>query len=253
VPEELESVYRKRARRYDAGVRAQALLGFRQRAIHAVARRLLDAPEGGTVADLGCGTGLNLPALSAAVGPDGLVFGVDASQDMLARARVRVQDLGLENVELKHADIRNVKLPRPLDGALFSFVLQFLPDARPVLERTLDAVRPGGRTVSCDLEPPSWFAPAVLTIAGRYGHNRTTLARRPRRVLAALGEDVQTERRFAGMVAVTRVLRAAQVPASPAPGATPPAVAAASVDSAAPAKGRARQGEGRAAGGEVGH
>ena len=44
--------------------------------------------------DLGCGTGLNFPALAAAVGSEGLVVGVDRSIDMLAMARRRIADRG---------------------------------------------------------------------------------------------------------------------------------------------------------------
>ncbi|MCG6970554.1 MAG: methyltransferase domain-containing protein [Gammaproteobacteria bacterium] len=45
---------------------------------------------GGTVVDLGCGTGLNFPLLQQAVGPVGRVISVDLSAEMLARAGKRV-------------------------------------------------------------------------------------------------------------------------------------------------------------------
>jgi SAM-dependent methyltransferase len=46
----------------------------------------LALPRGGTVLDAGCGTGRGAEALRAAVGPAGLVIGVDVTTEMLAVA-----------------------------------------------------------------------------------------------------------------------------------------------------------------------
>lgn len=46
---------------------------------------------GDRVLDVGCGTGLSLPLLVAAVGAQGQVVGVEPSEPMLAQARLRVQ------------------------------------------------------------------------------------------------------------------------------------------------------------------
>jgi SAM-dependent methyltransferase len=43
--------------------------------------------QGATVLDVGCGAGRALPDLDAAVGPDGLVLGVDVTDEMLREAR----------------------------------------------------------------------------------------------------------------------------------------------------------------------
>jgi ubiquinone/menaquinone biosynthesis C-methylase UbiE len=45
---------------------------YRRRAVEALALR-----PGEAVLDVGCGTGLNLPALCARVGPRGRVIGID--------------------------------------------------------------------------------------------------------------------------------------------------------------------------------
>jgi SAM-dependent methyltransferase len=47
----------------------------------------LDIRRGATVVDVGCGAGRALPDLEAAVGPDGLVVGVDVTPEMLVEAR----------------------------------------------------------------------------------------------------------------------------------------------------------------------
>ena len=75
--------YRRRAAVYDF-----ELALFEPLRREAVARLALQPGE--TVVDLGCGTGLSLPLLRAAVGATGHVVGIEQSPDMLARARRRV-------------------------------------------------------------------------------------------------------------------------------------------------------------------
>lgn len=52
---------------------------------------LLDLQPENTVVDLGCGTGINLPVLAAAVSDHGHIVGVDLSAGMLEQARVTVR------------------------------------------------------------------------------------------------------------------------------------------------------------------
>ncbi len=84
-------------RRYGAGARwCDVLSGERwvYGAGRAAGIELFAPSRGDIVVDLGCGTGLNFPALAAAVGREGLVVGVDRSAEMLAMARRRVADRG---------------------------------------------------------------------------------------------------------------------------------------------------------------
>src|SRR5215218_6409052 len=70
-----------------------------------VARRTLESLAlafGQRVLEVGCGTGVFLPLLAAAVGIDGNVVGVDHSPDFVAQARERVAALGIaETVEVR--------------------------------------------------------------------------------------------------------------------------------------------------------
>jgi SAM-dependent methyltransferase len=56
---------------------------------------------GARVADVGCGPGAMLPALSAAVGPDGRVTAVDADPEAVAAARALVAAASLGNVAVR--------------------------------------------------------------------------------------------------------------------------------------------------------
>jgi len=81
----VQRLYDRVAPAYDAAAWAFRPLGARRLQEQAV--DLLDLHPGDTVVDLGCGTGVNLPALANAVGEHGHVVGVDLSSGMLVRAR----------------------------------------------------------------------------------------------------------------------------------------------------------------------
>lgn len=100
----------------------------------------LDLRPGQTVVDLGCGTGLNLPRLAAAVGPTGRVVGIDANAGMLAVARARVRRAGWRSVRLLRGDAADLLTLFPdaglptgaVDAVVATFVLSLLDDDAPV-------------------------------------------------------------------------------------------------------------------------
>lgn len=71
---------------------------------------LLDCRPGDTVVDLGVGTGYFVPYLSAAVGEQGTVVGLDISEQTVELVRSRAETEGLGNVQ--------VRTVRPDDPAL---------------------------------------------------------------------------------------------------------------------------------------
>ena len=109
---------------------------------------LLAAAEvtfGDSILDIGSGTGQ--PALAAAtlVGPNGHVLGIDQAADMLAIARRRSKDLGLDNTEFSEMDAEFLELPPgSVDAAISRWSLMFLPDAPRALRSVHTALRPGG-------------------------------------------------------------------------------------------------------------
>jgi trans-aconitate 2-methyltransferase len=90
------------------------------------------------VVDLGCGPG-NSTALLVERFPQSEVTGLDSSPDMLRKAHER-----LPQCEFIQADI-GTWMPQPNTDLIFSnAVLQWLPDHRPVMQRLLEALPPGG-------------------------------------------------------------------------------------------------------------
>ena len=154
--DEARALYDRLAPAYDLVAGAYALLGARR--LHRRAVRALGLRPGDTVVSLGCGTGLNLEALTRAVGPAGRVVGVDLSAGMLDQAQARVRRHGLANVELVQGDVRSFRFPEPLGGVLAVFALEMVPGYDGVIERAVAALRPGGRIAVSGLRRPRRLA-----------------------------------------------------------------------------------------------
>lgn len=105
-------------------------------------------PAGITIADLGTGTGLMLPFLSA-MGDH--VYAIDHSARMLDRARKRCRELGLDNVTFVQRRIEALSdhLP-PCDALLLHFVLHQIARPQALLRQATQFLSPGGRLVIVD-------------------------------------------------------------------------------------------------------
>lgn len=100
---------------------------------------------GGRILEVGVGTGISLPGY----GRGNRVVGVDISRPMLAKARRRVETLGLDHVEaIEVMDAESLDFP---DESFDVVVAQYVVTAVPNPERALDefarVVRPGGEIV----------------------------------------------------------------------------------------------------------
>ncbi|WP_242907205.1 class I SAM-dependent methyltransferase [Actinomadura terrae] len=102
-------------------------------------------PPGATVLDAGCGTGRALPALRAAVGPTGRVFGVDVTPEMLAVARTTGR---AHRATLLVADARRLPFTGTRFDAVFAAgLVQHLPDPAAGLAELARVTRPGGELI----------------------------------------------------------------------------------------------------------
>jgi ubiquinone/menaquinone biosynthesis C-methylase UbiE len=83
---------------------------------------------GDLVVDLACGPANQL-AMVARLNRDVRFIGVDLSEPMLARARERVRESGLENVEFRRRDISNLRdlAECSVDAAISTMALHHLP------------------------------------------------------------------------------------------------------------------------------
>jgi phosphatidylethanolamine/phosphatidyl-N-methylethanolamine N-methyltransferase len=100
---------------------------------------------GGRILEVGVGTGISLPGYASR----NSLYGIDISEPMLAKARRRVEMLGLDHVEaIEVMDAEQLDFP---DESFDVVVAQYVVTAVPHPERALDefarVVRPGGEIV----------------------------------------------------------------------------------------------------------
>lgn len=133
--------------------------------------------QGAVVVDIGCGTGLSFPLLRRAIGSSGCIVGVDASPDMLARARAKIARRGWDNIDLVCADATD--LPhgwlgarlgrlRGLEGAdaiLFTYSLSLMKNWPDAWRAAVAAARPGARVAVVDMEAPAGAATVFTPLA----------------------------------------------------------------------------------------
>ncbi|MEV8020073.1 class I SAM-dependent methyltransferase [Streptomyces sp. NPDC086554] len=97
---------------------------------------------GARVLDAGCGTGRALPALRDAVGPSGVVLGIDLTPAMLEAAVRAGRD---RDGQLLLADVTRLPLRSgSLDAVFGAGLISHLPDPARNLRELSRVVRPGG-------------------------------------------------------------------------------------------------------------
>ncbi|MBI4997936.1 MAG: methyltransferase domain-containing protein [Rhodocyclales bacterium] len=157
--------YRRHAAGYDAS--CGPTWSIRERTIDA-----LQLQQGQRVLDVGCGTGLSLPLLRAAVGAAGRVYGCDQSPEMLALARLRVAEHGWDNVQLLETAAQRVALPEPMDALLFHYTHDVLRSPA-ALARLLGCARPQARVAIAGIKYfRGWLTPLNPWVYFKnYGYN----------------------------------------------------------------------------------
>lgn len=126
----------------------------------------LRPPMGGTVLEIGCGTGRNL-ILAAKRYPNAHFYGFDISAMMLETAAANVRRAGFaERIHLAQGDASAFD-PRQMfglaqfDRVFISYALSMIPPWRAALPLAIDAVAPTGRLHIVDFGQqerlPGWF------------------------------------------------------------------------------------------------
>lgn len=161
--EAMDRIYRRQRAIYDL-TRKYYLLG-RDATIAA-----LDPPDGGTVLEIGCGTGRNL-IRAARRFPQARFYGVDISTAMLETAERAIARAGLEGrIALAQGDATDFDARAAFglsrfDRVFCSYTLSMMPPWREALGHAAGLVAPGGALHVVDFGPmdglPGWFGRAM--------------------------------------------------------------------------------------------
>jgi phosphatidylethanolamine/phosphatidyl-N-methylethanolamine N-methyltransferase len=100
---------------------------------------------GGRVLEVGVGTGISLPDYARTT----RLYGVDISEPMLRKARERVAELKLSNVEgLSVMDAADLSFPdASFDVIVAQYVITTVPDPEAALDEFARVLKPGGEIV----------------------------------------------------------------------------------------------------------
>ena len=100
---------------------------------------------GGRVLEVGIGTGISLPQYA----PHVRIFGTDISEAMLRKAKARVAELRLKNVEgLAVMDAEKLEFPdNSFDVVMAQYVVTAVPNPEAALDEFARVLRPGGEMI----------------------------------------------------------------------------------------------------------
>jgi len=101
---------------------------------------------GETVLDLGSGGGIDVLLSAKRVGPTGIAFGLDMTDEMLALARRNADEAGVRNAIFLRGEIEAVPLPSAsVDVVISNCVINLSIDKPAVLTEIARVLKPGGR------------------------------------------------------------------------------------------------------------
>lgn len=109
----------------------------------------VDLKPGEYVLDVSCGTGLvTLPSANL-VKPNGRVIGIDLSDGMVEKARLRLESQEIENVSFAQMDAESLDFPdKSFDVLICSLGFMYFPYPEMALQEMFRVLVPGGRLVA---------------------------------------------------------------------------------------------------------
>ncbi len=152
--ERVHSVFEKIYQNYD---QMNSVISFqRHKAWRKETMKRMQVKPGQKALDVCCGTADWSIALANEVGPNGEVFGLDFSENMLKVGKQKVENLGLANVTLLHGNAMELPFEEnTFDFVTIGFGLRNVPDYMQVLKEMNRVLKPGGKAVCLETSQPT--------------------------------------------------------------------------------------------------
>ena len=125
--------------------------------------------EGETVLDLGSGGGIDVILSAKRVGPTGLAYGLDMTDEMLALAQRNAREAGIGNAIFLKGMIEAIPLPAAsVDVVISNCVVNLSTDKPAVLTEIARVLRAGGRVGISDVVAEDRLSPADRAERGSF-------------------------------------------------------------------------------------
>jgi arsenite methyltransferase len=125
--------------------------------------------EGEVVLDLGSGGGIDVILSAKRVGPTGIAYGLDMTDEMLALARQNAEEAGVANVHFLKGVIEQIPLPADsVDVVISNCVINLSVDKPAVLIEMARVLKPGGRVGVSDVVAEDRLTPEQRGERGSY-------------------------------------------------------------------------------------